>query len=76
MNLIATVKHYIIDPEPPHRIIYDYDQDFIFTYDMKTLGIQGSAWKKEVKPDDVADTIKSYFHGTNYHLANIQKQLD
>ena len=75
MNLIVTVKHFI-NTETPGKIIYDYDQDFIFTYDMKTLGIQGSAWKKEVKPDDVADTIKSYFHGTNYHLANIQKQLD
>ena len=75
MNLIVTVKHFTIHPET-FRKFYDYDENFIFTYDMKTLGIKGSAWKKEVKPDDVADVIKSYFHGTNYDLANIQKQLD
>lgn len=75
MNLIVTVKHYTLDPET-FSPIYDYDQDFIFTYNMKTLGIKGSGWKKDVIPDDVADTIKAYFHGTTYTIANIQKQLD
>lgn len=82
MKLIVSVKHFI-KQKPiqfnnssciPEQIIYDYDEDFIFTYDMKTLSI--GAWKKDCVPDEVADTIKSYFHGTNYTIADIQKYLD
>ena len=78
MNLLVSVKHYqVLKPatkiEPEQRI-YDRDEEYIFTYDMKTLGLRGSAWKKEVKPEDVADTIKAFFTG-NYVIADIQRQL-
>lgn len=79
MNLIVTVKHYqVVKPATKINIeerVYDRDEEYIFTYDMHTLGIVGSAWKKEVKPEDVADTIKAFFTG-NYVIADIQKQLD
>ena len=82
MQLIVSVKHFIkqtpnqikFGVHIPEQIIYDYDEDFIFSYDMKTLSI--GTWKKECAPEDVADSIKSYFHGTNYIIADIQKLLD
>lgn len=82
MNLIVSVKHFIKELPAhfqngeliPEQIRYDYDEDFIFSYDMKTLSI--GTWKKDCTPDEVADTIKSYFHGLNYIIADIVRQLD
>lgn len=86
MNLIAVVKHFIrIKPARynrygeitlPEERMYDYDDEFIFTYDMKTLKLKGSGWSRACVPDDVAETIRNYFNGTNYVLADIVKQLD
>ena len=75
MDLIVQTKHFILDPETKRKI-YDKDEDFIFKYDMKTLRIFGSTWKKDIEPDNVADIIFAYFKGTNYTIANIIKKLD
>ena len=78
MNLIITVKHFVrydIYGNPlKDTVRYDYDEDIIAQYDLKTLKI--GTWKKDCIPDDVVDTIASYFKGTCYHIADIVKQLD
>lgn len=79
IDLIVTVKHFVrydIYGNPIQGIRYDYDEDIVFTYDMKTLKVKNGQWHKECIPDDVADTIASYFKGTNYHIADIVKALD
>jgi hypothetical protein len=82
LRFVAVVKHFVpatqqvYNPTDSNNIIYDYDDEFIFSYDLHTLRIEGTSWSKEVIPDKVADTIKAYFYGTNYHLANIEKLLD
>ena len=48
----------------------DREEEITFTYENHVLGLIGSAWKKSIEPDDVADAIKNYFTGTNYTLAD------
>lgn len=85
MRFIVYVKHYVVtQPEKidyygnriPEGRNYDYDDQFIFSYDMKTLRIEGTSWSKDVIPDEVADTIQAYFKGTNYTIADIVQHLN
>jgi hypothetical protein len=81
VQLAVTVKHFIRLAPPrmttnglqPEQIKYDYDKCFLFFYDGEMVYISGSPWQKKCTPDEVADTIKSFFAGTNYHLANIEE---
>lgn len=81
MNLIVEVKHFVrYDSRgkvlPKGQIRYDYDTEFIFTYNNHVLGLQGSSWKKPCEPEEVADVLQAYFHGSNYHLIDVIKQLE
>ena len=81
VQLAVTVKHFIPVAPPmmtsmglqPCKIKYDYDRCSLFSYDADMVYISGSSWQKKCAPDEVADTIKSFFNGTNYHLANIEE---
>ena len=81
VQLAVTVKHFIpVSPQmmtsmglQPCKIKYDYDRCFLFFYDGEMVYISGSSWQKKCTPDEVADTIKTFFNGTNYHLANIEE---
>jgi len=73
---IAPAKYIGNTLQEPEQIEYDYDDEFIFTYDMKTMRIQGTSWCKDVEPDDVADAIKAYFAGTCYQIANVEQMLN
>ena len=75
MNFIVTVKKYIIDPEDLIKK-YVKDEQFIFNYTNGILSIKGSSWKKKCEIDDVANVLKSYFYGTNYELASVDKMLN
>ena len=80
MDLIVTVKHFVRYDEYGQPlelgVRYDYDENIIFSYDMKTLKVKNGQWYKDCTPDEVADTIKAYFYGTCYHIADIVKALD
>lgn len=85
MKLVAIVKHFTIIPEGyrntadylvPEGKMFDYDEEFVFDYDMHTLRLQGSNWSKQATPDIIAETVRDYFKGTNYVLADIYKRLD
>ena len=83
-RFLVTVKHYTPEFDSyMHPIsgtkIYDRDEEYIFTYTVsnKELKAEGSSWQKiNVETDNLVDTIKSFFHGQCYDLANIEELLN
>jgi hypothetical protein len=76
MELVAIVKRKFYNTYTSRWEYEPNDTEVSFTYNMKTLGVVGSGWKKDCTPEEVADTIKAYFTGTNYVLADIYKRKD
>lgn len=76
MKFLVVVKHFQrVKPAThnrPEEIHYDYEDQFIFSYD-GILRIQGTSWCKRCSVEEVADVINGYFKGTCYHITEICK---
>ena len=83
-RFLVTVKHYTPEFDSyMHPIygtkVYDRDEEYIFTYTLsnKELNVEGGSWQKtNVETYNLVDTIKSFFHGQCYDLANIEELLN
>lgn len=68
MRITITVND--INEELEGRIV---PLDYSFFYDGNILSLEGSCWRKEVpNPEKVFDSIKSFFYGTRYRIANFE----
>ena len=81
MRIKVVTKHFYYVSPPykgkPPVIEFDYDKDFFFHYENNVVWIEGTSWKKSVKDmEEGLNTIKEYFHGTNYQIIDLVNMLN